>query len=616
LDLSKVESGTITPDYSELSLLELTDGLDRTFRHMVNEKKLEFRIKIEPDVPGSLITDAKRLQQILKNLLSNAFKFTEKGQIMLLIRNAVDGWNLNNEKLSHAKRVLCFSVSDTGIGIPREKQQIIFEAFQQADGSTNREYGGTGLGLAISREIAEMLGGEITLYSEVNSGSVFNLYLPLDVEFPEKERKAKHVPEVIDVTPPKRVRSIANDAGDEVFDDRNDIQPGDHVFLIIEDDMKFNEIILGILRRKGIKAIITTQGLQALDLVRKYNPIAIVLDMHLGDTDGWLVIEHLKNDINVRHIPVCVITVDEVEVQLLHKGVYDYFCKPVSNEVLENAFDKLNLFANKTVQTLLVVINDEQRRKEVVKLLDNKDIKITAVETARKALNQLNTMQFDCILVDNELPDSNVIQFVRSMQKNNKNKYLPTVIIRIKNFTQQEESELDELMKSAVVKVAKSPIQIMDETTLFLHRKAENLPAGSRETLEKHYKSDEMIEYKKVLVVDDDIRNIFALTAIMERHHMKVLPAENGMDAIAILEQTPDIGIVLMDIMMPVMDGYETTRAIRQIPEFKDLPIIALTAKAMQGDRELCLEAGASDYITKPVNSAQLLSMIREWLDR
>jgi HAMP domain-containing protein/signal transduction histidine kinase/CheY-like chemotaxis protein len=614
LDLSKIESGTITPDYGDVSLFELTDGLDRTFRHMVDEKKLEYRIKVEPDVPGILLTDAKRLQQILKNLLSNAFKFTERGQIMLLIRRATEGWHRDNETLNHAKRVICFSVSDTGIGIPQEKQQIIFEAFQQADGSTNREYGGTGLGLAISREIAEMLGGEITLYSEVNNGSVFNLYLPLEAELPETEIRTKHVPEVIDVTPPKRTR-FSSEAEGEIADDRDHIQPGDRVFLIIEDDRKFNEIILEVLRRKGIKAVITTKGLNVLELVHKYNPIAITLDLHLADTNGWLVIEHLKNDISVRHIPVCVITVDEDEVELMKKGVYDYFRKPVTNEELENAFDKLDRYADKTVQNLLVAVNDEVRRKETVSLLDNDDVKIITVDTGRKALNQLNAKTIDCVLVDSDLPDMNVVHFIRQLQKNSKYKHLPIVIHRSKKLTPQVENELDEIMKSAVVKVAKTPVQIMDETALFLHRKAESLPTESREALEKLHQSDDMIEYKKVLVVDDDIRNIFALTSILERHHMKVIPAENGHDAIAILEQTPDIGIVLMDIMMPVMDGYETTRAIRLIPRFKELPIIALTAKAMQGDRELCLDAGASDYITKPVNSAQLLSMIRVWLD-
>ncbi|AEI44117.1 HAMP domain-containing protein [Paenibacillus mucilaginosus] len=615
LDLSKIESGTVTPDYVETTMNEITASIERTFRHMADDKKLDFRIKVEPNVPGTIVTDSKRLQQILKNLLSNAFKFTEEGQVQLLIRQANGGWSKDHEALNRAKLVLCFCVSDTGIGIPPEKQQIIFEAFQQADGSTNRTYGGTGLGLAISREIAAMLGGEITLYSVENTGSTFNLYLPLDADAPSPEPKPKYVPEVIDVTPPQKTRLLPRKSVADMIDDRERIQPGDRVFLIIEDDLKFNEILLELLHKRGIKAVITAKGSDALELAQKYKPTAITLDLRLKDMDGWLVIEHLKNDINIRHIPVCVITVEEDEIQLMQKGVHDYICKPVSNEELENALDKLNQFADRAVHHLLVVSSDPKQRQEWVETIGGDDVIVTAVDTGRKALQQLKAKEYDCVLADNALTDLNVLQFVREMQKNAKNKYMPVVINRTRKLTPEEESELEELLKSAVIKEVNTPVQIMDETSLFLHRKAEDLPAGSRETLVKLHQSDEMIKYKKVLVVDDDIRNIFALTTILERHNMKVVPAENGYDAINILETTPDIKIILMDIMMPVMDGYETTRAIREMPEFKDLPIIALTAKAMKGDREACLEAGASDYITKPVNSAQLLSMIRRWLD-
>ncbi|NQX45481.1 HAMP domain-containing protein [Paenibacillus tritici] len=617
LDLSKIESGTITPDFSEVSLAELTGGLDRTFRHMVDAKKLDYRITVDPGVPGSIATDSKRLQQILKNLLSNAFKFTEQGQIMLQIRKAEDGWHPDNESLKRARTVICFSVSDTGIGIPQEKQQIIFEAFQQADGSTNREYGGTGLGLAISREIAEMLGGEITLYSEVGKGSVFNLYLPTEAEFTEPVLPQAHVPEVIDITPAKRRSSLAKPAEESFVDDREDIKPGDRVFLIVEDDQKFNEIILGMLHKKGIKAVIATSGWDVMELVHQYQPAAITLDLHLGgDTDGWLVLQQLKNDIHVRHIPVCVMTVDEDEVLLLQKGAYDYFRKPVTNEELENALDRLNRFADNTTAKLLVAVRDEEERKHIAGLLDNPDIQLTVVDTGRKALNQLGSKEFGGVVVDSGLTDMNLIRFIRELYKNARNKRIPVLVHMSRKLTPEEETEWDELVKMAVLKEVKSDIQLIDETTLALHRKAENLPPLSRDKLLKLHQSDEMIEYKKVLVVDDDIRNIFALTSILERHQMKVIPAENGQDAITLLEQTPDIEIVLMDIMMPGMDGYETTREIRQKPEFQDLPILALTAKAMKGDRELCLEAGCSDYITKPVNSGQLLSMMRTWLDR
>ncbi|WP_310551571.1 HAMP domain-containing protein [Paenibacillus glufosinatiresistens] len=617
LDLSKIESGTVTPDYSEVPLAELTGGLDRTFRHMVNAKKLDYRISVDPGVPPRIMTDPKRLQQILKNLLSNAFKFTEEGQIMVQIRKAEEGWNPERESLNRARTVLCFSVSDTGIGIPHEKQQIIFEAFQQADGSTNREYGGTGLGLAISREIAEMLGGEITLYSEVGKGSVFNLYLPTEAEFTEPEPKKPHMPEVIDITPSKRRSSLVKPAEETLEDDRDRIEPGDRVFLIIEDDQKFNEIILDLLHKKGIKAVITAGGWDALELAHRYKPIAITLDLHLGgDTNGWLVIDQLKNDIHVRHIPICVMTVDEDEVLLLQKGVHDYFRKPVTNEELENALDRLNEFADKKGRSLLVAVRNEEERKGIADLLNNPDLKITSVDTGRKALNQINAKDFDCVILDNALPDMDLIRFVRDMHKNAKNKRVPVLVRLSRKLTPDEENEWDELTRMAVLKEVKSNVQLLDESSLFLHLQAENLPAESKERLVKLHNSDDMIEYKKVLVVDDDIRNIFALTSILERHHMKVIPAENGQDAISLLEQTPDIEIVLMDIMMPGMDGYETTRSIRENGRFEELPIIALTAKAMKGDRELCLEAGCSDYITKPVNSAQLLSMMRTWLDR
>ncbi|CAI6031466.1 HAMP domain-containing protein [Cohnella sp. JJ-181] len=616
LDLSKIESGTVSAEYSELNLRELTDGLDRSFRHMVDERLLAFRIRIEPEVPTRIVSDPKRLQQILKNLLSNAFKFTEKGEIMLRVRKATEGWSESAERLSRAASVLCFTVSDTGIGIPKDKQQIIFEAFQQADGSTNRVYGGTGLGLTISTEIAEMLGGEITLFSEPGSGSVFNLYLPIDAWDVQPEPKVRHVPEVIDVAPPKRIRLTPPSQGEELRDDRDDLQPGDSVFLIVEDDLKFCEIVQDALARKGIKTVVTSKGMQALELAKRYNPMAITLDLHLGDTDGWLVLEHLKNDMAVRHIPVCVITVDEDKTELLRKGVYDYLCKPVTNDELDIALESLNSFATRSDRQLLVAVKDQERRQQIVESLAGGRLRITAVDTARKALNQIGGKPFDCVVTDGELADMSIPKFVREIQKKSAGRRIPIVVEGGIKLAGEEQEEWEEILRSSVVKEARTAVQLMDETTLFLHRKSEELPEGSREALERIYESDAAIQSRKVLVVDDDVRNIFALTTILERHQMTVLPAENGQAAIDILERTPDISIVLMDIMMPVMDGYETTRAIRANPAFADLPIIALTAKAMKGDRELCIEAGASDYITKPVNSAQLLAMMRSWLDR
>ncbi|WP_240545803.1 HAMP domain-containing protein [Paenibacillus artemisiicola] len=616
LDLSKIESGTVTPEYGNVSLADLTGGLDRMFRQIVTNKQLDFRLTTEPGVPAVISTDAKRLQQILKNLLSNAFKFTEQGQVMLQIRRADGGWSADNEALNRAKTVLCFSVSDTGIGIPAEKQQIIFEAFQQADGSTNREYGGTGLGLAISKEIAAMLGGELTLYSVPGIGSTFNFYLPLDAEADEPAPKPAYVPEVIDVAPQVRSRSLSAYSGEPAIDDRETIAPGDRVFLIVEDDMKFNEILLDLLRKKGVKAIVTTKGADALHLAVRYKPDAITLDLRLGDMDGWLVIEQLKNNPDVRHIPICVISVEEDAVELLRKGVTDCIRKPVSHEELDRALERLGAEAGRGVRQLLVAMHDEERRGRMAELVAGKDVKLVAVDTQRKAANQLKAKAFDCVVVDNDLPDFALAALVRDLQKLPERRHVPIVLHASRKPLPGEAREAEELARHAVLKEAGTWVTLLEDTALFLHRKTENLTDSSREMLVRQRTSDESIAFKKVLVVDDDIRNIFALTTILERHNMQVLPAENGHDAIRTLEQNPDVDIVLMDIMMPVMDGYETTRAIRERSAFAELPIIALTAKAMKGDRELCLEAGASDYITKPVNSAQLLTMIRHWLGK
>lgn len=626
LDLSKIESGTVTADYSELKLSEMKDSLERSFLPMVEDKKLSFEIEVWDELPEKMVTDPKRLQQVLKNLLSNAFKFTEAGQILLKISKATSGWGAGSEKLNRAKEVICFSVSDTGIGIPVDKQAIIFEAFQQVDGSTSRQYGGTGLGLAISREIAALLGGEITLYSVVGKGSVFNLYLPLYSNVPGHEQSAseeaaddgssKYVPEVIDVTPREPKRSSGSKEERVIVDDRDHIEDGDLVFLVIEDDLKFCEILMDILHRKGIKAVVTPRGTGALELAQKYRPHAITLDLRLKDIDGRLVIEQLKNDLSVRHIPVCVITVEEEEIPLRQKGVYDYISKPVNSEELESKLDQLKEFSRKSVHRLLIVMSQGEQLQESVQFLGHSDVEIVSADTGRKALRQIRSSRFDTILLDNDLKDVDSLDLIHEIHKQMHNKSVPIVLYRSQKWTAEQETRLEELIRFSVIKEVKNQVQMMDEVSLFLHSVSENLPDESREKLVKLHESDEMIQSKQVLVVDDDIRNIFALTTILERHNMQVISAENGQEAIQILESHPQIEIVLMDIMMPIMDGYETTRAIRSNTKFRDLPIIALTAKAMAGDREACLEAGASDYITKPVNSAQLLSMIRSWLDR
>lgn len=617
LDLSKIESGTVSADFSEVMVSELLGSMNRTFRHMVDGNRLQFNIIQDHDTPQYLLTDSKRIQQILKNLLSNAFKFTEQGEVKLHVHMAKQGWSPYQELLTGANSVVCFTVSDTGIGIPADKQQIIFEAFQQADGSTNREYGGTGLGLAISKEIAALLGGEITLESQVGKGSKFHLYLPADMPQSELETSSKYEPEVIDITPRETSRPLGLKSHfAEVADDRDQINPDDQVLLIIEDDWKFNQILKSILNKKGIKVIFTSHGAEALSLAVKYHPAAITLDLRLEDMDGMLVIDQLKNELKVRHIPICVITVEEDAVTARQKGVYDYVCKPVSGEELENTLDRLIAYSHNPKPRLLMIESDTKESHDVERLLSGDFGIVERADNAAEAMKQLaeDAEAFECVLTGASLPDQEVLRLVREMSKLPKHKNLPILVQRTSKWTPEQELELEELSKTVVLKQVKSLNRIVDEVSLFLHYRFEELPEETQELLVQLHQSDEMIKYKKVLVVDDDIRNIFALMTILERHNMKVIPAENGREAIRILEETPDIEIVLMDIMMPVMDGYETTRLIRQDDRFKELPIIALTAKAMKGDREACLDAGASDYITKPVNSTQLLTMIRSWL--
>ncbi|MDB5051962.1 MAG: sensor hybrid histidine kinase [Bacilli bacterium] len=630
LDLSKIESGTTTPEYSELKMDELIENIKRTFAHMAKDKGLEFVIELESNLPEMISTDAKRLQQVIKNLLSNAFKFTEAGKVTLQLSIVTSGWSRSHEILNGAEQVLAISVKDTGIGIPEDKHRIIFEAFQQADGSTSRVYGGTGLGLAISREIADMLHGEIRLNSEVDEGSTFILYLPLSLDMSapvmlknlhvpvqsEARKEVKSVVELLISDYEQFVKPVVqlDQYIEEIKDDRKNIRPGDTVYLIIEDDLKFAQILVDIFRKKGIKVIVTSQGSKVVELARHYKPMAITLDVGLQDENGKIVLEYLKNDLEVRHIPVCLITVQDESIPLLQSGAFNYMCKPITQEDLENVTDRINHFMEKKHRTLLIASNHSEQRKQMIEHIANDDIEITVVDTGRKALNQMKLKEFDCLLLDNSLSDITSNKLIKELHKLPNHNLTPIVINSSRNLTPEEEAEFEELMKIYVIKEAKSPVVLLDMTALFLHRKLEDLSETQMEMLKKIHQTDQMINSKTVLLVDDDIRNIFALTGILERHNMKVVSAENGKDAIEILKQNAEIEIVLMDIMMPIMDGYETTRAIRKIPEFKFLPIIALTANAMIGDREKCIEAGASDYITKPVNTIQLLTMIRAWL--
>ncbi|MCK9424525.1 MAG: HAMP domain-containing protein [Ignavibacteriaceae bacterium] len=632
LDLSKIESGTVSVDLGDVSLLEIKSQINRTFSHMADAKGLGFDVDISPNSPHSIQTDEKRLQQVMKNLLSNAFKFTEKGSVNVKIAPALSGWSYDHASLNRSRQVISFSVTDTGIGIPVEKQKIIFEAFQQADGSTSRKYGGTGLGLSISREIAALLGGELKVTSKQGEGSTFTLYLPLnylpskkkqsdDPVVPSTSRKfSSEEDRTDDETPFEKaeVKSPLNrkekpTAKIAFNDDRNLIEPGDKIILIAEDDLKFAEILFGVAHDNNFKAIVSPNGNDVLDLVHKYKPDAITLDLNFPDLDGWTILDRLKLDPDTRHIPVQIISVEEEKMRGLHRGAVGYFTKPVNKESLEKAFAHIADYIQRP-KKLLVVDDDAADREDIVKLIGNGDVKITLAENGEQALELLRKEKFDCMVLDLILPIVSGMEVLEEMQKDKELSELPVIVFTGKDLTKKEEAFLKKISSSVLLKDVRDPERLVDETALFLHRVISKLPEEKRKMIERFYEEDTSLRGKKILIVDDDMRNIFALTSLLEQHGVVVLTAENGKDAIQLIKNTADVDAVLMDIMMPVMDGYETTKIIRKNDKFKKLPIIALTAKAMKGDREKCIEAGASDYITKPVNTDQLLSLLRVWM--
>ena len=634
LDLAKIESGTMSVEIDQMVFGELANQMDRTFRQIAQDKQLNFSVEVDPNLPRNIQTDSKRLQQVLKNLLANAFKFTEKGQIALRIETATQGWSPDLEILNRAERVIGFSVTDTGIGIPADKQKVIFEAFQQADGTTSRKYGGTGLGLSISREIARLLGGEITLTSQEGQGSTFTLYLPQThpgnrswgvgtrdgVEGTGSASSAKSAmtrrPTPSLPSNPQLLTNAPIAPSASVKDDRDQIQPGDRVLLIIEDDINFARILVDMARQQGFKALAATRSDAGLAMAREFKPDAITLDINLPVMDGWSVLDRLKHDPTTRHIPVHILSVEEARQRSLQLGAIAYLQKPVSGEALIEALSNMKQFVERKVKNLLVVEDDELQRNSIVELIGNSDVSTTAVNSGEAALTALRSGQFDCIVLDLGLPDMSGLELIEQIKQEPGLSKLPIIIYTGKDLTQQEETELKRMADTIIIKDVRSPERLLDETALFLHRVQANLPQPKQQMIEQLHQNDSALTGKKVLIVDDDVRNIFALTSMLERHQMEILYAENGRDALTMLQNTPDIDVVLMDVMMPEMDGYETMREVRKLTQFATLPMIALTAKAMKGDREKCIEAGASDYITKPVEPEQLLSLLRVWLYR
>ncbi len=620
LDLSKIESGTVTVEAEDVYFSSILDVVGRTFSHEAESRRLLFEPHLDQKLGRSIITDAKRLQQVLKNLLSNAFKFTSQGGVRLTVTQVAGGWAPGHPILSQAPTVVAFEVADTGIGIPLEKQRIIFEAFQQADASTSRKYGGTGLGLAISRELANLLGGEIQLRSTPGVGSTFTLYLPLRYAGPSTGGRAHEGGGVrgggaLAAMSSPVVRLVERPV-EHVLDDRDHIEPSDSVLLIVEDDPHYARILVDLAHDRGLKVLVTMRGADALTLARQFKPTAVSLDVFLPDMLGWTVLSHLKQDPVTRHIPVQIVTLDEDRQHGLARGAFSFVSKPTTTEELLAAIERIKEYAIPRRKRLLVVEDDPAELMSIRELLGHDDIDIVSADSGEAALAAIAEQACDCVVLDLRLPDMSGFDVLEQIRDDQQLSELPVIVFTGRELSPEEDARLHTLARSVVVKGVESPERLLDETSLFLHRVITDLPRDKQAMLERLHRSDDDLIGKSVLVVDDDVRNIFALSSVLERRGMHVLTASTGREAIELLERTPGLAMVLMDIMMPEMDGYETMRVIRQNPALRRLPIVALTAKAMKGDREKCLEAGASDYLAKPVNTEQLLSALRMWLHR
>jgi CheY-like chemotaxis protein/putative methionine-R-sulfoxide reductase with GAF domain len=611
LDLSKIESGTVTVDSEEIQFAHLKENMERGFRHEAERRGLDFSVDFPMEIGRSLTSDPKRLQQILKNLLSNAMKFTERGSVRLLAHVARSGWSPGHPVLDHAQTVVAFDVVDTGIGISPDKQRIVFEAFQQADAGTSRKYGGTGLGLAISREIAGLLGGELRLKSAVGVGSTFTLFLPLNYVATERAP-----------IPAQHHQRAASGEGPQapplevIADDRGSLDPARPTLLVCEDDSRYAIVIRDMARSRGFNVVVAQRGSDALQFARQYRPSAISLDIHLPDMLGWAVLSQLKQDSTTRHIPVQIVTVDEERHHSLERGAFAYLAKPATSESINDALERIRVYTLPRTKRLLIVEDDERERMSIEELIRHDDIAIDDASSGAEAMEKLLASDYDCIVLDLRLPDMSGFELLDRIEAETRLRQVPIVVFTGKDLSADEDQRLRRAAKSVVIKGVESPERLLDETALFLHRVISDLPPSKQKMVQRLHESDEALKNKRVLVVDDDVRNIFALSSVLERHGMGVVTAGTGQEAIEKVADDRDIDLVLMDIMMPGMDGYDTMRAIRAKPDSRALPIIALTAKAMKGDREKCLEAGASDYLAKPVVTDQLLGVLRQWLHR
>lgn len=616
LDLSKIEAGRIEIHPESIDLKEILGQMEMFFKPMVEKKGLNFTLHIDKNVPETIFVDNQRLQQILKNLMSNALKFTEKGSIQLDVRRPLSADEIAWTGLK-PESSLAFTVIDTGVGIPKDKLKIIFDAFQQADGTTSRRFGGTGLGLTISRSFAQVMGGDIHLVSEEGKGSIFTLLLP------EKYNEERHKPEVskqpeqkapVAVEEQKTLQTKAMAYVNSGNDDREIIQQGDKVLLIIEDDPSFSMIMVDLAREKGFKCLVADDGESGLYLADLNVPSAIVLDIGLPGIDGWQVMERLHQQAKTRHIPVHFISAMDKSQEALKLGAIGYLTKPVSIDKLRDAFGRIEDVISRPMKKLLVVDDDLIIQKSIINLIGNGDVTTTAVKTGSEAFSLLIKETFDCLILDLGLEDMSGYDLLERIRTNNKLARLPVIIYTGSELTREEEEKLQKFADSIIIKGVRSPERLLAETSLFLHRVEANLPKEKQEMIRRMYSKEDVFNDRTILVVDDDPRNVFAITSVLEEKGLNVVSAANGREGIERLKAHKEINLVLMDVMMPEMDGYEAIGIIRQMREFQNLPIIALTAKAMKEDRDNCIEAGANDYLSKPVDSQKLLSLLRVWL--
>ncbi|WP_122672749.1 response regulator [Pseudomonas viridiflava] len=612
LDISKVEAGKLEVRPENSSVSRLVEGLRGLFQPLATEKRLQFTVEMQAGAPTMLYTDRQRLEQILKNLLSNAIKFTETGTVSMIVsRQPGSG--------------IAFTVRDSGIGIAEEHQQSIFEAFRQADGTTNRRYGGTGLGLSISRDLAALLGGSISVTSAPGQGSIFTLVLPEQYVEQSTEAQGANIAAVVStpvmsaptVAKPVVEPVVVRDEAIPVFDDDRDKAPFDkRCILVIEDEVRFAQILFDLAHELGYYCLVAHAADDGFNLAARFTPDAILLDMRLPDHSGLTVLQRLKELAPTRHIPVHVISVEDRQEAALHMGAIGYAVKPTTREELKDVFAKLEAKLTQKVKRILLVEDDALQRDSIARLIGDDDIEITAVGFAQEALDLLRDNIYDCMIIDLKLPDMLGDELLKRMSTEEICSFPPVIVYTGRNMTRDEEAELMKYSRSIIIKGARSPERLLDEVTLFLHKVESQLSNERQKMLKTARSRDKVFEARKILVVDDDVRNIFALTSALEHKGAVVEIARNGLEAIAKLNEVEDIDLVLMDVMMPEMDGYEATIEIRKDPRWRKLPIIAVTAKAMKDDQERCLQAGSNDYLAKPIDLDRLFSLIRVWLPK